>query len=53
MRGTGNAVLPAAAGEAQRRLLELAEGEASGRSAHGSGTSRDRGITRMDAAAGI
>jgi hypothetical protein len=53
MRGTGNAVLPSAAGEAQRRLLELAEGEASGRPAHGSGISRGPGMTRMDAAAGI
>ncbi|MBV9198069.1 MAG: MerR family transcriptional regulator [Solirubrobacterales bacterium] len=31
VRGTGNAVLPLGAGEAQRRLVELAETDASGR----------------------
>jgi DNA-binding transcriptional MerR regulator len=55
VRGTGNTVLPSAAGEAQERLLDLTEQEASGRTggpfpAQG----RQPGTTRLGArAAGI
>jgi DNA-binding transcriptional MerR regulator len=54
MRGTGNAVLPSAAGDAQRRLLELAEGEVSARSVSSAAAPRHSGAPRMGArAAGI